>query len=131
MWEEWSCTCFHNAWYLNPHTFFLLFALISRIPHHGKLLIWTFLDQLSHDLLLWVGVCRRLSCVNIFFSRTTGPVCLDFTNSSSWKTLAMDIFRSPESLRQIKYIVMMTKEGYTKIVNFMTPYVKVWSYKSL
>ena len=37
-------------------------------------------------------------------------------------------------IRQIKNIVMMTKEGSTKIVNVMTPgtgsYAKVWSCKT-
>ena len=32
----------------------------------------------SGDLLLWVGVRRRPSCVNIFFSRTTGPILIKF-----------------------------------------------------
>ena len=34
-----------------------------------------FLGHLSHsgDLLLWVDVRRRASCVNIFSSETTGP----------------------------------------------------------
>ena len=36
--------------------------------------------HLSHsgDLLLWVGVRRSVSCVNIFFSRTTGPILIKF-----------------------------------------------------
>ena len=40
----------------------------------------TFLGHLSHsgDLWLWVGVRRRPSCVNIFFSRTTGPILSKF-----------------------------------------------------
>ena len=33
-------------------------------------------------------------------------------------TIVPVLFRSPESLR---YIVMMTKEGSNKIINFMTP----------
>ena len=35
-----------------------------------------FLGHLSHsgDLLLWVGVRRRASSINIFFSRTIGPI---------------------------------------------------------
>ena len=42
-----------------------------------------FFGHLSHPggLLLWIGVCRRVSCgvrrassVNIFFSRTTGQI---------------------------------------------------------
>ena len=32
----------------------------------------------SGDLLLWVGVRRRASSVNIFFSRTTEPVLTKF-----------------------------------------------------
>ena len=40
----------------------------------------TFLSHLSHsgDLLLWVGVRRRASCVNIFLSRTTRPILTKF-----------------------------------------------------
>ena len=46
-----------------------------------------FLGHLSHsgDLLPWVGVrrrpscvVRRPSCVNIFFSKTTGPILTKF-----------------------------------------------------
>ena len=39
------------------------------------------LGHLSHsgDLLLWVGVHRRPSFVNIFFSRTTGPILTKFS----------------------------------------------------
>ena len=38
-------------------------------------------------------------------------------------------------IRQTKYVVMMTKEGSTKIVKFMTPgvgvsYARAWPYKS-
>ena len=29
-------------------------------------------------------------------------------------------------IRQIKYVVMMTKEGSPKIVNFMTPWMGLW-----
>ena len=35
---------------------------------------YTFTKQRKIDLLLWVGVRRRLQCVNIFFSRTTGLI---------------------------------------------------------
>ena len=31
-------------------------------------------NKISGDLLLWVGVRRRPSCVNIFFLKTTGPI---------------------------------------------------------
>ena len=39
-----------------------------------------FLGHLSNsgDLLLWLGVCRHPSCVNIFFSNTTGPILTKF-----------------------------------------------------
>ena len=49
-----------------------------------------FLGHLSNsgDLLLWVGVrrrpssvVRRASCVNIFFSRTTGPILTKYVVS--------------------------------------------------
>ena len=35
-----------------------------------------FLGRLSHsgDLLLWVGICRQASSINVFFSRTNGPI---------------------------------------------------------
>ena len=38
------------------------------------------LGHLSHsgDLLSWVGVRRRASSVNIFFSKTTGPILTKF-----------------------------------------------------
>ena len=35
------------------------------------------------------------------------------------------LLNSQVLIRQIKYVVMMTREGYTKIVNFMTPGVGV------
>ena len=40
----------------------------------------TFLGHLSDsgDLLLWVGVRRRPSCVNIFSSETTGLILTKF-----------------------------------------------------
>ena len=40
----------------------------------------TFLCQMSQsgDLLQWVCVRRRTSCVNIFCSRTTGPISTKF-----------------------------------------------------
>ena len=39
-----------------------------------------FLGHLSHsgDLLLWVGVRHRPSCVDFFFSRTTWPILTKF-----------------------------------------------------
>ena len=43
-------------------------------------MVMVCLGHLSHsgDLLLWDGVRRRPSCVNIFFSRTTGPILTKF-----------------------------------------------------
>ena len=45
-----------------------------------EFLDFKFLGHLSNsgDLLLWIGVRRRPSCVNIFFSRTTGPILTKF-----------------------------------------------------
>ena len=56
-----------------------LIAIVLR-GHAAFLSHLGFLGHLSHscDLLLWVGVRRRLSCVNIFFSRTTGPILTKF-----------------------------------------------------
>ena len=47
----------------------LKFRILTTTFQHPPL----FLGHPSHsgDLLLWVGVRRRASCVNIFFSRTT------------------------------------------------------------
>ena len=47
---------------LNIH---LCYFTVSRVLRH-----------LSHsgDLMLWVGVRRRPSCINIFISRTDGPI---------------------------------------------------------
>ena len=58
------CQIIYNFWSL---------SLKSRI-YAG------FLGHLSHsgDLLLWVGVRHRASCVNIFFSRTTQPILTKF-----------------------------------------------------
>ena len=47
--------------------YFLVVVLSSRFLFLGHL-------SYSGDLLLWFGVRRLPSCVNIFFSRTTGPV---------------------------------------------------------
>ena len=46
------------------------------IYNNPKVYCSNFLGHLSHsgDLLLWVGVRRRASCVNNFFSRTTGTI---------------------------------------------------------
>ena len=54
------------------------------------------------------SVVRRPSFFNIFFSGTTGPILGKFI-------ISVDIYI------QTKYVVMMTKEGSTKIVNFMNP----------
>ena len=42
--------------------------------------ILSFLGHLSHsgDLLLWVGVRRHVSSIEIFFSRTTEPILTKF-----------------------------------------------------
>ena len=44
------------------------------------------------------------------------------------------LLNSQALIRQTKYVVMMTKEGSTKIINFMTPgqgsCARVWPYKS-
>ena len=50
----------------------------------------------SGDLLLWVGVRRRPSCVNIFFSWTTGPILT-------------------------KLVCRICRVRTQEIVNFMTP----------
>ena len=49
----------------------LMYSIIKQLE---------LLGHLSHsgDLLLWVGVRRRASCVNIFSSETTGPILTKF-----------------------------------------------------
>ena len=100
----------------------------------------TFLGHLSNS-------CYG-SCVNIFFSKTTGPnfVCSIFRirrqeivnfmtptprrgNFGVKRVKLMNFLKnllySGAWFRQTKYIVVMTKEGSTKIVNFMIPWAGV------
>ena len=55
-----------------------MYFLVQLNTHLPMLIhiLKAFLGHLIHsgDLLLWVGIHCRLSGVNIFFSRTTGPV---------------------------------------------------------
>ena len=92
---------------------------------------------------------RPSSCVKIFFSRTTGPILTKFgmQHLQGKETRFYINFMTPTPregnvgvksvklmyflknlllysgawFRKTKYIVMMTKEQSTKIVNFMTP----------
>ena len=70
--DGWNFHCSHVYQY-TAH--WLLIAIVLR-GHAAFLSHLGFLGHLSRscDLLLWVGVRRCLSCVNIFFSRTTGPI---------------------------------------------------------
>ena len=54
----------------------LLNCIHTLFGRYFGTLVTQFLGYLcnSGDLLLWVGVCRRASCVYIFFSRTTWPI---------------------------------------------------------
>ena len=68
-------------YYLKEFLIFAIFHTFYFVPLMPKRHYFsTFLGHLSHsgDLLLWVGVRRRSSCVNIFFSRTTGPILTKF-----------------------------------------------------
>ena len=110
-----------------------------------------FLGHLSNsrDLLLWVSVGCSASFINIFFSRTTGPILTKFgmQHLQGKKTrnckfhepppprggnfgvksaklmyfLENLLLYSQAQIGQTKCIIMMTKEGSTKIVTFMTP----------
>ena len=56
-------------------------VLTTILPTNCLCIVCTeFLGHLSHsgDLLLWVGVRRRPSCVNIFSSETTRPIFTKF-----------------------------------------------------
>ena len=116
----------------------------SIIVNDTQVLLLLKLGHLSHssDLLLCVGVCHRASSVYIFFSRTTEPIltkvgmshlqCKETRNCKFHDThhhpkreKFMYFFKnlllySGACFRQTKHIVIMTKEGSTKIVNFMT-----------
>ena len=52
----------------------------SKASNYSWLKFHFFLGHLSHsgDLLLWVGFRRHATCVNIFLSRTTGPILTKF-----------------------------------------------------
>ena len=98
------------------------------------------------SLLLWFWCLS--SSVNIFISRTTGPILANLVCSIcrvrrqaivnfmtptprggnfGGKKCKIDVFLknlhlySQAQMRQTKYVVMMAKEGSTKIVTFMTP----------
>ena len=58
---------------------------------------------------------------------TPGPGVLVLRRGHIGKIVKMHFFfkdlllYSQAQIRQTKYVVMMTKEGFTKIINFMTP----------
>ena len=85
-----------------------------------------FLGHLSHsgDLLLWVGVRRRASSV----VRRPSFVVRRALTSSPQKLLCQSLPNLVCSIirgSRLEIVVMMTKEGSTKIVYFMTPGVWV------
>ena len=110
---------------------------------------WSFFRGGGHlgDLLLWVGVCRRPSSsvrrplsVNIFFSRNTEVILTKFAYNIIYMipragvlVIGCDhishivnnalflLLYSGTWFRQTLYIVIMTKEGYIRIINFMNP----------
>ena len=120
-------------------------------PYIKRLKAFGFLGHLSHsgDLLLWVGVRCRASSFNILFSRTTEPILTKFglqhlqgtetrkckfhdpptqrggnygVKSVKFKYFLKNLLLfSGAWFRQTKCVVLITKEGSTKIVNFKTP----------
>ena len=134
----------------------------SIIVNDTQVLLLLKLGHLSHssDLLLCVGVCHRASSVNILFSRTTEPIltrfgmqhlqCKETRNCKLHdphhhpmrvkRVKFMYFFKnlllySGACFRQTKHIVMMTKEGSTKMCKFHDPQGRdfcagAWPYRS-
>ena len=67
----------------------------------GSTKIVNFMAHGAEVLVLWRGHISHIVKMHYFFKNL--------------------FFNSQALIRQTKYVVMMTKEGSTKIVNFMTP----------
>ena len=125
----------HNIWYTLTCSDLIKISCIST-----KIL----LGHLSHsgDLLLWVGVRRPLTFSKKKLLSQSRPNLVSsiyrvrrqelktpylkgkFFGVKSVKLmyfLKNLLLYSQALIRQTKYVVMMTKEGSTKIINFMTP----------